>query len=97
MRLRLRILKEDGSISQILWGLEENHEAQTTTIAQLLEQVDNAVGLQSILKDLSHLVVEVDGYECLSHLLAGKLLKDEDEVTYVSSPHTDIFAKVKKT
>jgi hypothetical protein len=49
-------------------------------MAQVLEQVDEAVMIQCASEELSQLMVETDGYECLSHLLAGNLLTEGDEV-----------------
>ena len=84
MRLRLQIERDDGSISKILWSLENGHKAENMTISELLEEIDEAVGIYSYDGDFNSLGVAVDGYECLGHLAVGKLLRDGDMVTCVS-------------
>lgn len=80
MRLRLQIEKDDGSISKLLWGLENGHQAENMTIAELLEEINEAAGIFSYNKLTSSLDVTVDGYECLAHLTVGRLLRDGDVV-----------------
>jgi len=94
MRLRLQIERDDGSISKILWGVENRHKAGNMTIAEFLEEIDKAVGIYSYERDFSSFSVAVDGYECLGHLAVGKLLRDGDVVTYVCLPLLTSFGLV---
>lgn len=83
MKLRLRIIREDGTVSRFLWDPEEETGKPRFTIAQLLEQVDRKVGLLSLSnpKSLYDFVVEVYGSGFPDHAYAARLLKEGDEVT----------------
>ncbi|KAL8647672.1 MAG: hypothetical protein Q9210_005411, partial [Variospora velana] len=64
-------------------GLGPVHSsADTSTISQLLEQVNDIVPLESEEWGLEDYIVEVGGFECLHFQEANQVLKEHDEVWY---------------
>ncbi|MCJ1309459.1 hypothetical protein MMC25_003119 [Agyrium rufum] len=86
MRLRLFIERHALPTAQVLWTTEafrpgSNATRDKLTIAQLLENVNEVIPLETIDWGLEDYVVEVRGFECLHFSLTSQVLKDEDEVT----------------
>ena len=52
------------------------------TVAQLLEQVNEIIPLESEDWGLEDYAVEVEGFECLHFSETSKVLKEDDEVWY---------------
>ena len=69
---------------QVLWnagGIRPNHGADgTTTIAQLLEQINEVMPLEAEDWGLEDYCVEVNGFECLHFVVLDQILKDDDKV-----------------
>jgi hypothetical protein len=81
MRLRLTVRRHGLPPTPVVW----NVEFEETTISQLLEQVNEAIPLESGEWGLEDYAVELQGnhglkFECLHYQLVGKVMKDDDEV-----------------
>ncbi|KAI4195258.1 MAG: hypothetical protein LQ348_002485 [Seirophora lacunosa] len=86
MRLHLIVRRHGLPLTRILWttgGLAPVHSsADTSTISQLLEQVNDIIPLESEEWGLEDYAVEVGGFECLHFHEANQVLKENDEVWY---------------
>ena len=85
MRLRLGVHRHGLPPAHILWntdGLRPSHHASgsNSTIAQLLEQVNEVIPLEAEEWGLEDYVVEVGGFECVHFSILNHVLKDEDQV-----------------
>jgi hypothetical protein len=84
MRLRLTVRRHGLPETPVVWTID----SETATIAQLLEQVSEAIPLESGEWGLEDYAVELKGsyelnFECLHYQLVGKVMKEDDEVMYV--------------
>lgn len=73
---------EDGSSTAIA-SQSHPHLASahpSATIAQLLEDINDVVPLESAEWGLEDYVVEVSGYECLHYNPVAGILRDQDQV-----------------
>ncbi|KAI4129733.1 MAG: hypothetical protein LQ338_002117 [Usnochroma carphineum] len=84
MRLHLTVQRNGLPAARILWttgGQDPAHSsAETATISQLLEQVNDIIPLESEEWGLEDYAVEVGGFECLHFQEASQVLKEDDEV-----------------
>ena len=68
---------------QVLWKTEALRSNQagheTSTVAQLLEQINEVIPLEAEDWGLEDYAVEVDGFECL-HYCSLSILKEDDRV-----------------
>ena len=84
MRLRLTVRRHGLPATPVVWNID----SETATIAQLLEQVSEAIPLESGEWGLEDYAVELKGhyglsFECLHYQPVGKVMKEDDEVVYV--------------
>ncbi len=79
MRLRLDIQRHGLPLVGILWPIRDD-QAQSISTAQLLEQVNDIIPLESEDWGLEDYVVRVNGFECLHFSPLGEIIKDEDVV-----------------
>ncbi|MCJ1476463.1 hypothetical protein MMC13_005129 [Lambiella insularis] len=85
MRLKLTVERQEHPPTRILWNadtLRPNHTGDRghTTIAQLLEQINEVIQLEAADWGLDDYVVEVNGYECF-HFCSIQIFKEDEEVT----------------
>ena len=80
MRLRLSVHRHLLPPTDILWSTDTSNPHAALTIAQLVEQVNEAIPLEHDHWGLEDYVAEVNGYECIHYFRVKELLKDEDEV-----------------
>lgn len=96
MRLHLSVQRHDLPPTQILWSVSDHSVTpnllpsashphlssahRSATVAQLLEDVNEVVPLESAEWGLEDYSVEVDGYECLHYMPITEVLKDGDNV-----------------
>jgi len=83
MRLRLRIVEDDGSVTRIPWWLKDL-DAPSMSIDQLLDVVVRDAGLQTATntrEDPLRFAAEVGGYGGRGHSLVAELVKEGDEIT----------------
>jgi hypothetical protein len=88
IRLRLTVRRHAVPEVRLVWNASADAD---TTIAQLLLQVNEVVPLESGEWGLEDYAVELKGpdgagFECLHFQAVGKVLKEDDQVTYVC-PH----------
>jgi len=88
MRLQLTVQRQGLPPTQVLWdtgALRPNHVSSgtTTTIAQLLEHINEVIPLEAEEWGLEDYAVEVNGFECL-HFCSLNILKEDDRVTYTT-------------
>jgi hypothetical protein len=81
MRLRLIVRRHGLPETPIIW----NVDLETITISQLLEQVNDAIPIESGDWGFEDYAVELKGsngvnYECLHYQVVGKVMKEDDEV-----------------
>jgi hypothetical protein len=81
MRLRLTVRRHNLPETPVVW----NVDLETSTIAQLLEQVNDAIPIESGDWGFEDYAVELKGsngvnYECLHYQIVGKVFKEDDEV-----------------
>jgi hypothetical protein len=81
MRLRITVRRHGLPETPIIW----NVDSETSTIAQLLEQVSEIVPVESADWGLEDYAVELKGsngvnFECLHFQPVGKVMKEDDEV-----------------
>jgi len=84
MRLRLRIVEDDGSATRIPWWFDEDPDAPSMSIYQLLDVVVSDAGLQTATdtrEDPLRFAAVVRGYECRGHFLVAELVEEDDEIT----------------
>ncbi|KAI9682163.1 MAG: hypothetical protein M1817_000217 [Caeruleum heppii] len=89
MRLHLSIHRNGLPSTTILWtvgGLgssSSRSNAASTTISQLLEQINDVIPLESGDWGLEDYVLQCDGFECLHFQEVTAVLKDEDTVQHL--------------
>lgn len=81
MRLRLTVRRHSLPETPVVW----NVDLETCTIAQLLEQINDAIPIESGDWGFEDYAVELKGsngvnYECLHYSVVGKVFKEDDEV-----------------
>lgn len=85
MRLQLTVHRHGLPSAAVLWtvGVPRPPYAAagaSFTIAQLLEQINDTIPLESEDWGLEDYAVEVRGFECLHFSEIGQILKEDDEV-----------------
>ena len=78
MRLRLLIARHGLPSVKIIWNAQPE-----STVAELLEHLDNFVPLEAEEWGLEDYAVQVAGYEALHFQKLEDVFKDGDEVTFV--------------
>ena len=86
MRIRLSVQRYGLPPTRILWSLQgfgpnQAAETENTTVAQLLEQVNEVTPLEAEDWGLEDYAVEVDGFECLHFSVLNHILKENDQVS----------------
>jgi hypothetical protein len=81
MRLRITVRRHGLPETPVIW----NVDSETSTIAQLLEQVNEIIPIESNEWGLEDYAVELKGnngvnFECLHFQPVGKIMKEDDEV-----------------
>ena len=89
MRLSLIVQRHGLPSVQILWRTDcflsrQASSGTDSTISQFLDQVNDVVPLEAEHWGLEDYVVEVKGFECLHFADLCQILKEDEEVTYVS-------------
>ena len=90
MRLQLTVLRHGLPPAQVLWTLTSTVRppllaaGNSITISQFLEQVNDVLPLESEDWGLEDYSVEVRGFECLHFSELNQVLKEDDEVWWVS-------------
>lgn len=79
MRLRLLIQRNNIPTVKTLFAIDTAADP-SPTVAQLLEQVNELVPLESETWGLEDYVVTIGGYECLHYSRVRDVIKDEDEL-----------------
>lgn len=87
MRLRLTVQRHGLPPARVLWRIAAVRPPYTaagseSTIAQLLEQINEIIPLESGDWGLEDYAVEVRGFECLHFSEVNQVLKEDDEVWY---------------
>lgn len=85
MRLRVEVLRHGLPTAKVLWNAEPEQ-----TVSQLLEQIDDTFPLEADGWGFEDYALQVAGYEVLHYMQLGQLLKDDDQVTYVSKSSSNI-------
>ena len=80
MRLRLSIQRHALPPAEVLWNVSEEQALKLFSIAQLLEEINHIVPLESQDWGLEDYVVEVAGFECFHFAQVSQVLKDEDRI-----------------
>lgn len=83
MRLRLRINRHDLPTTHITWAIGHSSGAyspKALSIAQLLEQINEVIPLESDDWGLEDYAVDVLGFECLHFQDVSAVLRDGDTV-----------------
>lgn len=89
MRLRLRIERNALPPTQAIWPVKDGR----STIAQLLQQVNETFPLEGATWGLEDYSVTVGGYECLHYHELGSACRDEDEVVIKPLQYVDVRAR----
>lgn len=76
MRIRLDIARHELPSVKILW----NVAPEASTISKLLEQIHDAIPLESDGWGVEDYAVEVNGYEALHYLNPNTILHEDDQV-----------------
>jgi len=84
MRLYLTIRRHGLPETPIVWNIE----SESSTISQLLEQVHDAIPIETDDWGFEDYAIDLKGangncYECLHYDIVGKVLQEGDEVMYV--------------
>ncbi|KAL8859104.1 MAG: hypothetical protein Q9178_004367 [Gyalolechia marmorata] len=87
MRLRLTVQRHGLPPARVLWTIAAvrppfSAAGPEPTIAQLLEQINEIIPLESEDWGLEDYAVEVRGFECLHFSETNQVLKEDDEVWY---------------
>ncbi|KAL9620452.1 MAG: hypothetical protein Q9160_005037 [Pyrenula sp. 1 TL-2023] len=95
MRLQVTIKRHGLPQTNILWTSRSPFSHHTTTnspatIAQLVEDINDIVPLESGEWGLEDYAVEVDGYECLHFQPIESVLREDDKVTVRALQTTDL-------
>lgn len=89
MRLKLTVRRHSLPPTRVLWtaGSFPPYTATGSSgiISQLLEQINEVIPLESDEWGLEDYAVEVGGFECLHFSDLNQVLKEDDEVWWVSS------------
>lgn len=80
MRLRLSIQRHALPPAEVLWNVSEEQALKLFSIAQLLEEINHIIPLESEDWGLEDYVVEVGGFECFHFAQVAQVLKDEDRI-----------------
>lgn len=80
MRLRLSIQRHALPPAEVLWTVSEEQALKLFSIAQLLEEINHIIPLESQDWGLEDYVVEVGGFECFHFAQVAQVLKDEDRI-----------------
>lgn len=83
VRLRLRVKRHGLPATHVTWPVETSNTGygpNGLTIAQLLEQVNEVIPLESDDWGLDDYAVEVEGFECLHFQDVNLVLRDRDRV-----------------
>lgn len=89
MRLRLRIERNALPPTQAVWPIKDTK----STIAQLLQSVNDVFPLEADTWGLEDYTVSVDGYECLHWYELRAACKDEDEVVIKPLQYVDVRSR----
>lgn len=89
MRLRLRIERNALPSTQAIWPVKESK----STIAQLLQHINEVFPLEGDEWGLEDYTVTVGGYECLHYHELGAVCRDEDEVVIRPLEYVDVRAR----
>jgi len=87
MRLRLTVRRHALPETPVIWVIDTS---SAPTIYNLLEQVNDSIPIESDQQwGLEDYAVEIKGsngvnYECLHYQQVGNVMKEDDEVMYVS-------------
>ncbi|KAI9682954.1 MAG: hypothetical protein M1829_006390 [Trizodia sp. TS-e1964] len=77
MRIRLVVQRNGLPITRLIWTVESG---DSSTISQLLEQINDIIPLESGEWGLEDYSVEVQGFECLHFQELTSVLKEDDEI-----------------
>ncbi|KAF2206065.1 hypothetical protein GQ43DRAFT_459463 [Delitschia confertaspora ATCC 74209] len=81
MRLRLTVYRHKLPPILVLWSIPAYRMKQSNyTIAQLLEDVNDMVPLESDTWAMDDYVVEIEGFECLHYAAVAQTLSNDDNV-----------------
>ena len=80
MRLRLSIQRHALPPAEVLWNVSKEQALKLFSIAQLLEEINHIIPLESEDWGLEDYVVEVGGFECFHFAQVAQVLKDEDRI-----------------
>ena len=89
MRLRLRLERNALPTTQALWPVKE----RKSTIAQLLQHINEVFPLEGNTWGLEDYKVMVGGFECLHYQVLEDVLKDDEEVTVKPLQWVDVRAR----
>jgi len=92
MRIKLTVQRHSLPPAHVLWtaGVPRAPYTATgasTTVSQLLEQVNDVIPLESAEWGLEDYAVEVGGFECLHFADLTQVLREDDEVWYMRHLH----------
>ncbi|OCL07729.1 hypothetical protein AOQ84DRAFT_440025 [Glonium stellatum] len=93
MRLRLSIQRHALPPVEVLWNISEEQSLKLFSVAQLLEEINHIIPLESQDWGLEDYVVEVGGFECLHFSQVAQVLKDEDRVCIRALQTPDVRAR----
>lgn len=79
MRVQLSIHRQGLPPVNLLWGLPD-HQTRPKTIAQLLEDINDIVPLESEEWGLEDYVAQLGKFECLHFSTVQELLKEDDNL-----------------
>jgi hypothetical protein len=77
MRLRLTVRRHNLPDTRVLWNIDTS---SAPTICQLLEQVNEAIPIESEDWGLEDYAVESNGFECIHYKGVEELFKEDEEV-----------------
>ncbi|EKG13884.1 hypothetical protein MPH_08948 [Macrophomina phaseolina MS6] len=86
MRLRLTVRRHKLPDADLLWAVPDDKAHEPFTIAQLLEQINDIIPLESPHWGLEDYSVEIGSFEALHFQKVKDVLKDEDHV-WLASGH----------
>ncbi|KAF2091187.1 hypothetical protein K490DRAFT_62509 [Saccharata proteae CBS 121410] len=81
MRLRLSVQRHALPQVDLVWGVPDDPAHATTTVSQLLTEVNDIVPLESEAWGLEDYVAQLGSFELLHFSRLSQILKDEDHVT----------------
>ena len=89
MRLRIRIERNALPPTQAIWPVKDNK----STIAQLVQHINEVFPLEGETWGLEDYSVSVDGYECLHYHELDTVCRDEDEVVIKPLQYAEVRAR----